>query len=116
VTLGIFQPIVRPSNTLFPFFSANIMLYIATYFGIPVSTTHDIVGCILGFSLAAKGFSSIKWKVCIKIIISWITSPLISGAVAAFIFANIKYFVFRAEDPFQRAYYTFPIVLFVGIG
>jgi phosphate/sulfate permease len=97
-------------------FAANAMLFIATHMGLPVSTTHDMVGCIMGFSIAAKGFSSINWSTAKKIFISWITSPLIAGFFAAIIFGAIKFLVMRAEDPFKRAYYTFPIVLTIGIG
>jgi phosphate/sulfate permease len=95
---------------------AVIMLFTATHFGMPVSTTHDIVGCILGFTVSAKCFSSVHWDVVIKIFISWITSPLISGLFAAIIFGFVKYCVMRAPDPYLRAYYTFPLVLLVGVG
>ena len=97
-------------------FSASVWLFIATYFGMPVSTTHDIVGCILGFTIAAKGFSSVKWDVVVKIIISWIVSPLSAGIIAATFFSCVKYLVMRAEKPFERAYYVFPVVLTIGIG
>jgi solute carrier family 20 (sodium-dependent phosphate transporter) len=97
-------------------FAANIMLWIATAYGVPVSTTHDIVGCIMGFSIAAKGFDSVEWKVAVKIFISWIISPVFAGAVAACIFAMVKYGVLKSENTFQRAYRTFPIVLTGGIG
>jgi sodium-dependent phosphate transporter len=97
-------------------FTANIWLFVATYFGFPVSTTHDVVGCILGFALASKGFSSIHWDTIIKIFLSWLISPIASGCVAAIFFGLVKYFVMRAEKPFERAYYTFPIVLTIGIG
>ncbi|KAL3784666.1 hypothetical protein ACHAW5_009571 [Stephanodiscus triporus] len=97
-------------------FTAVIWLFIATFFGLPVSTTHDVVGCIMGFSIAAKGFSSINWNVAVKIFISWFASPLVAGTVAGIFFWLVKRFVMKAEDPFQRAYYTFPIVLTIGIG
>lgn len=92
------------------------MLFIATHFGIPVSTTHDVVGCILGFTVAAKGFDSVDWDVIKKIVISWVASPLISGTLGYAIFFLIKRFVMQAKDPYQRAYNTFPIVLLFGVG
>ena len=92
------------------------MLLIATHLGLPVSTTHDIVGCILGFTIAAKGFGSVDWGVIKKVVISWVASPLISGVIASLIFAFIKYAIMRSEKPFQRAYYLFPVILFVGLG
>jgi phosphate/sulfate permease len=97
-------------------FSANVWLFIATYFGMPVSTTHDVVGCILGFALAAKGFSAINWKTIGMIFASWFVSPVASGLVAALFFGSVKKFVMRAENPYERAYYTFPIVLTIGVG
>jgi phosphate/sulfate permease len=97
-------------------FSAVVWLFIATYFGMPVSTTHDVVGCIMGFSIAAKGFLSINWNVAIKIFISWFASPLVARTVAAIFFGSVKHFLMKAENPFKRAYYTFPIVLTIGIG
>jgi phosphate/sulfate permease len=95
---------------------ASLMLFIATYFGMPVSTTHDVVGCILGFTIAAKGLDSVDWGVVTKIILSWLASPLLSGTFAAIIFALVKFFVMRANDPYNRAYYAFPVVLTVGVG
>jgi len=97
-------------------FSANVWLFLATYFGMPVSTTHDVVGCILGFTIAAKGWSSVNWDVVVKIIISWFASPLVAGTIAAIFFGSVKHFVMRSEKPYERAYYTFPIVLTIGIG
>ena len=96
--------------------SAVIMLFIATHFGLPVSTTHDIVGCIMGFSIAAKGFESINWNQAKQIFVSWVSSPLLSGAVGAAFFAALKYAVLKSNNPYKRAYWTFPIVLTVGIG
>jgi len=110
----------EPDVLMFGMFTAlmgaNIMLYIATHFGLPVSTTHDIVGSIMGFSIAAKGFGSIQWDIATKIFISWIISPVLSGAVSAVIFGSIKYGVLRSENPYKRAYWTFPIVITVFIG
>jgi sodium-dependent phosphate transporter len=110
------EPAVLMFGMFSALFAANIMLFIATYFGYPVSTTHDIVGSIMGFSIAAKGFESVQWPVAIKIFLSWIVSPLFAGSVAACFFATVKYAVLKSGNPFQRAYWTFPIVLTGGIG
>ena len=116
IDLYVDTPAVLMFGMFTSLFSANVWLFIATYFGMPVSTTHDVVGCIMGFSIAAKGFSSIEWKVAGKIFISWFASPLVAGTVAATFFAIVKYFVMRSKDPFQRTFYTFPVVLTIGIG
>lgn len=110
----------EPDVLMFGMFTAligaNTMLFIATYFGLPVSTTHDIVGSVMGFSIAAKGFGSIQWDVAIKIFTSWIVSPILSGAVSSVIFGCIKFGVLRSENPYKRAYWTFPIVITVFVG
>jgi sodium-dependent phosphate transporter len=97
-------------------FSAMIMLFVATHFGLPVSTTHTIVGAIMGFSIAAKGFDSIDWEVAKKIFVSWAVSPLVSGAIAFAFFFPLRMFVLRHENAYKRAYYTFPFVLLAGVG
>jgi solute carrier family 20 (sodium-dependent phosphate transporter) len=95
---------------------ATFMLLSATALSLPVSTTHTIVGSITGFSIAAKGFDSIEWDVFQKIIISWLASPLVSGAIAFAFFASLRIFVLRSEHAFTRSINTFPLVLFIGIG
>jgi len=85
---------------------ATFMLLGATFFGLPVSTTHTVVGCIIGFSIAAKGFSSINWDETKNILISWVAAPLVTGAFAILLSAN----------PFTRGYYAFSFILFVTIG
>lgn len=116
INLYIDEPELLMFGMFTSLLSAVIMLAIATRFGLPVSTTHDIVGCIMGFSIAAKGFDSVDWDVARKLFMSWVASPLISGCVAAFLFGMVKYFVMKTDNPYQRAYYTFPIVLTIGLG
>jgi sodium-dependent phosphate transporter len=109
-----------PELLLFGMFTslvaAVVMLWLATHFGLPVSTTHDIVGSIMGFGIAAKGFDSVQWDNFKKIAISWVSSPLLSGTVSFVFFGSVKYLVMKSDNSFQRAYYTFPIVLLIGIG
>jgi solute carrier family 20 (sodium-dependent phosphate transporter) len=95
---------------------ATFMLLSATQLGLPVSTTHTIVGSITGFSIAAKGFDSIDWEVFKKIIISWAASPLVSGAIGFAFFASLRIFVLRSEHSFTRSINTMPVVLTIGIG
>lgn len=96
-------------------FTAMIMLLVATHFALPVSTTHTIVGCIIGFSIAANGFPSVDWKATGKIFISWIASPLIAGFLSFIFFGLLRYFVLNHENAFNRGYYAFSVVLFVGV-
>ena len=106
VLLGMFTTLI----------TGTIMLLAATALALPVSTTHTIVGCIMGFSIVAKGFSSINWDVVTKIFISWIASPGCSGIIAFLFFGALKILVLDSPQPFERAFYTFPVVLTVFIG
>jgi solute carrier family 20 (sodium-dependent phosphate transporter) len=94
----------------------TVMLLVATSFGMPVSTTHTIVGCIMGFSICAKGFDSIDWEVGKQIFISWVVSPGVACVLGFLFFGTIRFVVLSHDHAFLRAYYTFPFVLFGGIG
>ncbi len=96
--------------------TALVILMGATYIALPVSTTQTIVGTIMGFSIAAKGFSSINMTIVIQIFLSWIASPGISGLVGFMFFGFIKLFIHNSPNPFQRGYLLFPVVLVVFIG
>ena len=109
------QPQVLMYGMFTSLFTAMIMLLVATHYGLPVSTTHTIVGTIIGFSIAAEGFNSVDWDGIKNIFISWAASPLIAGCFAFVLFGLLRIFVLHTEHAATRAYYTFPVVLFVGI-
>ncbi|KAL7514597.1 hypothetical protein ACHAXN_011924 [Cyclotella atomus] len=110
------QPEVVMLGFMTSLVTASIMLLIATYFGMPVSTTHTVVGAIVGFSAAAEGFESINWPEFKNIIISWFVSPLVTGIFGFIIFFIIKHAILLSSDPFNRGYYSFSIILFLTIG
>jgi solute carrier family 20 (sodium-dependent phosphate transporter) len=95
--------------------TGSIMLLGATAFAMPVSTTHTIIGSLMGFSIVAKGFDSINKSVAKKIFISWVISPACSALLAFVFFFLVKNLVLKSANPFQRAYYTFPIILVVTV-
>ncbi|KAL7477997.1 hypothetical protein ACHAW6_003785 [Cyclotella cf. meneghiniana] len=110
------QPEVVMLGFMTSLVTASIMLMIATYLGLPVSTTHTVVGCIIGFSMAAEGVDSINWKETKNIIISWFVSPLATGFIGFIIFFTIKHTILLSANPFNRGYYSFSIILFLTIG
>lgn len=93
----------------------SIWLLLATYFQFPVSTTHDIVGAIIGFSLAAYGFDSIVWDEAKKIFISWVAAPIFSGGISFIFFFILKVVVLDSAHTFERGLKTFPVVVFCAI-
>ena len=64
--------------------SAGIWLQVATYMGLPVSTTHSIVGAVVGFGLFSSGFSAVDWGKLAEVVASWFVSPVM-GAITSFI-------------------------------
>jgi len=68
----------------------GIWLQLASYFGLPVSTTHAIVGAILGFGALSLGISGIEWKMIGSIALSWVLSPVMSGIISYLIFEILQ--------------------------
>jgi len=93
--------------------AAALWLNIATAFKAPVSTTHSIVGGVMGAGIAAAGFSIVDWGTMGKIVASWVISPVLGGVIAAtFLFAIKKNIIFK-EDKVTAAKKWVPI--FVSI-
>jgi len=93
--------------------AAALWLNLATYAGAPVSTTHSIVGAIVGSGMAAAGFSIVDWGTMSAIISSWIISPFLGGVVAAAFLLAIKKTIVFKEDKIQAAYRWLPIYVSV---
>lgn len=83
--------------------AASIWLNIATHYGMPVSTTHSIVGAILGFGLVTYGPKAVNWAVTGQIVASWFISPVCGGLLAAGIFLIIIRSIFFAQKPLLAA-------------
>ena len=94
--------------------AAGMWLIIASYFGWPVSTTHSIVGAIVGFSAVGVGIDSVVWSGVIGIIGSWIITPLISGIIAYFIFMSSQHLIFNTKHPITNAKRYVPIYMFLA--
>jgi len=97
-------------------FGSSMWVLSATRFGLPVSSTHSIVGAIIGIGIAAHGPSSVDWGTwdsgVVSIVLSWIIAPLLSGFIAFLLYSITKLLVLR--DPatsLSRAYITFPFYL-----
>ncbi|MFQ5746996.1 MAG: inorganic phosphate transporter [Gemmatimonadota bacterium] len=79
--------------------AAGLWLQIATTFGLPVSTTHSIIGAVIGFALVAVGVDAVNWGTVGKVVASWVISPALGGAIAATMFVFVTRTVLRNEDP-----------------
>jgi PiT family inorganic phosphate transporter len=83
--------------------AAAFWITIATYYALPVSTTHAIVGAVMGFGLVVGGTAVVNWAVMGKIAASWVVSPLAGAAVAFFAFWLMKRAILGHERPFEQA-------------
>ena len=93
--------------------SAAIWLVVASIMGWPVSTTHTIVGAIVGFAVAGLGVEAVKWGKVTSIVMSWVVSPLMAGTISYFIFRSVYKLILDTDDPFNNAKRWVPMYMFV---
>lgn len=93
----------------------SIWLLVATYFKMPVSTTHSIVGATVGFGLVAHGGDGLNMKMLITIAASWIVSPVMSGLISVAIFMLINRFILKANRPLRAGLISLPFIYAITI-
>jgi len=93
--------------------AAGIWLLIASYFGWPVSTTHSIVGAIVGFAAVGIGVDVIQWPKVASIAASWVISPVIAGTLSFLLFTSVKRLILQASNPFMSAKRYVPFYMFL---
>ncbi len=94
--------------------AAGIWLLIASYFGWPVSTTHSIVGAIVGFAAVGIGIDAVAWGKVGSIVASWVVSPVIAGTVSFLLFTSVKRLILQTSDPFMNAKRYVPFYIFLA--
>ena len=95
-------------------FAAATWLLIASALGWPVSTTHSIVGAIVGFAAIGVGVDAVEWGKVGGIVGSWIVTPLISGIIAFIIFNSAQKLIFDTDNPLQQAKRWVPMYMFLA--
>ena len=93
--------------------AAGTWLLVASRFGWPVSTTHSIVGAIVGFAAVGIGVSSVRWGVVGSIVASWVVSPLLAGVIAFALFMSVRRLIFESADAFVAARRYIPAYIFL---
>ncbi len=83
--------------------AAGTWLLVATYFGWPVSTTHSIVGAIIGFGAVGVGMHAVHWDEVGGIVGSWVVTPVLAGILAYLIFMSAQKLIFDTENPLENA-------------
>ena len=107
----------RPELLIFGMLSsllaAGIWLVVASKYGWPVSTTHSIIGAIIGFAVVGISADSVMWDQVLEIVASWIISPVFSGTIAFILFLSVEKLVLSREDPLKYAKKFVPYYMFL---
>lgn len=96
--------------------SSALWVNLATWVGAPVSTTHSVVGGVMGAGIAAAGFAAVNWPTMGKIAASWVISPLLGGIIAAAFLAFIKAKIIYQEDKIAAARRWVPVLVGIMAG
>ncbi|ARE42334.1 putative low-affinity inorganic phosphate transporter (plasmid) [Rhodovulum sp. P5] len=117
ISKGIIDPVSVENAEIFTWammsalLSAALWVNIATWFSAPVSTTHSVVGGVLGAGVAAAGLSAVNWSTMGAIAASWVISPLLGGVIAAGVLAFIKWQIIYREDKIAAARRWVPVLI-----
>ena len=106
----------RPEDLVFGMLSALLAagswLAIASFKGWPVSTTHSIVGAIVGFAAVGVSPDAVHWGKVGTIVMSWLVSPIMAGTLSFLLFRSVQHLILLQEDPFEKAKRYIPIYMF----
>ena len=94
--------------------AAGTWLLIASRNGWPVSTTHSIVGAIVGFAAVGIGVDAVQWGKVGTIVMSWVVSPVTSGFIAYLIYRSVQKLILSQEDPLSKAKRYVPVYIFLA--
>lgn len=93
--------------------AAGIWLLVASKFGWPVSTTHTIVGAIVGFAAVGISVDAVQWGKVGTIVMSWVISPALAGAVSYWLFRSVQKLILNRDNPFEAAKKVVPYYVFL---
>jgi PiT family inorganic phosphate transporter len=92
--------------------AAGSWLLIASMLGWPVSTTHSIVGAIIGFAAVGISVDAVQWSAVWGIVGSWVITPVMAGVLSFWIFRSVQFLILNTEDPFANAKHYIPYYMF----
>ena len=117
---GIIDPTSIASNPeilvygmLASLLAAAIWLMVASNRGWPVSTTHSIIGAIVGFAMAGIGMDAVNWSKIGEIVLSWLISPALGATIAFLLMISIRTLILNTDNPFRRAQIWGPVYIFL---
>ena len=93
--------------------AAGVWLLFATRAGLPVSTTHSIVGAIVGFAAVTMGIDAVQWGKVGTIAMSWIVSPVLAGTISYFLYRSVQFLILDSKSPFENSKRYVPFYIFL---
>lgn len=93
--------------------AAGLWLLVASYFGWPVSTTHTIVGSLIGFGIVGLGVEAVAWGQVGGIVASWLVSPLLGALIAFLLAMSVRHFILDTDAPMEAARRAGPVYVFI---
>eukprot|EP01083_Nonionella_stella_P305812 1068392_1 len=93
--------------------SGALWLALASKYSLPVSTTHSIIGAIIGFSVAAKGVNAVDWVQVAYIVLFWIVAPFGASIMTMCLFAPIRALILRKSNSYQLSLHCWPLFVFI---
>ncbi|GFR48394.1 hypothetical protein Agub_g10288 [Astrephomene gubernaculifera] len=119
------EPEIFAYGMMVALIAASFWVFLATYWSLAVSTTHAVIGAVMGFALVWGGKDSVVWndhqtdfpysKGLVPVVCSWFVSPIMSGIVAGFIFFVTRYVILRRENSTNWAIYMYPLLVFITV-
>lgn len=94
--------------------AAALWLFLSSKKGWPVSTTHSIVGALVGFAAVGIGLDAVHWSQVGTIVVSWIVSPLVAGFIAYLIYSSVLWLILRQDEPLEKAKRYVPVYMFLA--
>ena len=113
VDAAIITPDLMVLGMMSALLAAGTWLLIATTKGWPVSTTHSIVGAVIGFAAVGISVDAVHWDAVGPIVASWVVSPVLSGTIAFGIFISVQKLIIDTDNPFQNAKRFVPLYMFL---
>ena len=122
ISKGIIDPTAIEQSSIFiwammaALISSAVWVNLATWIGAPVSTTHSVVGGVMGAGIAAAGLAAVNWQTMGTIAASWVISPVLGGVIAAAFLALIKAKITYTDDKIGNARKWVPILIAIMAG
>ncbi len=113
---GTHGPLLLAVAMLCALLAAAVWLHVATHLALPVSTTHSIVGAVVGVGLVSVGWSGVDWGTIVQIVLSWVVSPVLGGAIAYATFIYIRNRILRSDDPVEATKAVGPVLVAIVVG